>query len=133
MSVIRCRIAREVDVYVALARARELCRSVGARPTDEARIDIAILELARNLVRHAGSGELRLALCERPSQRGLSIESCDDGPGIPDIELALRDGYSTTKTMGAGLPAVRRLMDEFAIESHVGIGTTIRTTRWFGS
>ena len=132
MSVVACPIGREVDVYVAIGRGREMATSLGFDEIDRTRIEIVILELTRNILTHAGSGELRLEVVEEASRRGIAVEAHDQGGGIADIELALRDGYSTAQTLGAGLPGVRRLMDDFAIESTVGSGTWVRAVKWLG-
>ncbi|MEI6181403.1 MAG: anti-sigma regulatory factor, partial [Chloroflexales bacterium] len=123
MKPIDCSIQREVDVYVAMSHARELATAVGFSAVDRTRIEIVILELTRNLLVHAGGGTLTLTRMSDPvSGPGLTVTAVDTGPGIADIELALQDGYSTAHTLGAGLPGVRRLMDEFSIESTVGVG-----------
>lgn len=127
-------IRREVDVYLAMSRARELAQSIGFKPADRTRIEIVILELTRNLLVHAGSGTLSVERLDDPARGvGIAIEASDQGPGIPDIELALRDGYSTAHTLGAGLPGVRRLMDEFSITSAVGQGTNVRAVKWLAT
>lgn len=129
-----CPIQREVDVYVAMSRARELATAIGFGPVDRTRIEIVILELTRNLLVHAGGGSLSLARLDDPVRGpGLVVEAEDSGPGIADVELALQDGYSTASTLGAGLPGVRRLMDEFAIESAVGVGTRVRAVKWLAT
>lgn len=128
---ITCPIKRDVDVYVAMHRARELATGIGFRAVDRTRIEIVILELTRNLLVHAGGGSLELARLDDPVRGpGLVVEAVDCGPGIADIELALQDGYSTAHTLGAGLPGVRRLMDEFRIESTIGVGTRVRAVKW---
>ena len=132
MPVVACTIGREVDVYVAIGRGREMATSLGFDEIDRTRIEIVILELTRNILAHAGRGELRLEAIEESGRRGMAVEAYDSGPGIADIELALRDGYSTAQTLGAGLPGVRRLMDDFAIESSVGVGTRVRAVKWLG-
>ena len=132
MPVVACTIGREVDVYVAIGRGREMATSLGFDEIDRTRIEIVILELTRNILAHAGRGELCLEAIEESGRRGMAVEAYDSGPGIADIELALRDGYSTAQTLGAGLPGVRRLMDDFAIESSVGVGTRVRAVRWLG-
>ncbi|MCS6883117.1 MAG: anti-sigma regulatory factor [Oscillochloridaceae bacterium] len=130
MSII-CPIQQTGDVYVALSRVRDLATAMGFSPADRARIEIATTELARNLIVHAGGGRLTFSQVNDPSYGpGLVIESRDNGPGIADVELALQDGYSTAHGLGAGLPGVRRLMDAFAIESTVGVGTWIRAVKW---
>lgn len=130
MDAVLCAIRREVDVYVAIGRGRDLSTTLGFNDIDRTRIEIVILELTRNLLAHAGGGELILQPVREGDQVGLAVEVRDTGPGIPDIPLAMRDGYSTTRTLGAGLPGVRRLMDEFQIESTVGVGTRVRAVKW---
>jgi serine/threonine-protein kinase RsbT len=128
---IRYDIQREVDVYVAMSRARELAKSAGFSDVDRTRIEIVVLELTRNLLAHAGGGTISVEPLDDPDRGpGIAVEASDSGPGIPDIELALQDGYSTAQTLGAGLPGVRRLMDEFSITSTVGVGTTVRAVKW---
>ncbi len=123
-------IGREVDVYLAISRGRELATAIGFDIIDRTRVEIVILELSRNLLAHAGSGTLLLERVERDGHSGLSVLVTDQGPGIADIELAMQDGYSTASTLGAGLPGVRRLMDEFEIDSALGQGTRVRAIKW---
>jgi serine/threonine-protein kinase RsbT len=92
-------------------------------------VTIAVTELATNLVRYAHRGEIILAGVQPPERAGIRVESRDAGPGIEDVELAMRDGFSTGGGLGSGLPAIRRLMDEFSIESSAA-GTTIVTWKW---
>lgn len=125
-----CTIQREVDVYIAIGRGRELATALGFNEIDRTRIEIVILELTRNLLTHAGGGAITLTHVEENGRAGMLVSSSDNGPGIADIELALRDGYSTAHTLGAGLPGVRRLMDSFAIESTLGVGTQVRAIKW---
>ena len=132
MAVVICSIGREVDVYVAIGRGRELATSLGFDDIDRTRIEIVILELTRNLLAHAGNGDLHLDTLEENGRRGMVVMTQDRGPGIADITLAMRDGYSTAHTLGAGLPGVRRLMDDFTIESQLGVGTTVRAVKWLG-
>lgn len=130
MQSVTCPITREVDVYVAIGRGRELAAAIGFDDIDRTRIEIVILELTRNILAHAGKGELLLESIEQNDRRGIVVEARDKGPGIPDIALAMRDGYSTANTLGAGLPGVKRLMDAFEITSEVGVGTRARATKW---
>lgn len=132
MQAVVCPIAREVDIYVAMGRVRMLVETLGFDEIDRTRIEIAVLELTRNILVHAGSGELHLELIEEAGQPGIVVEARDQGPGIVDIDLAMRDGYSTAHTLGAGLPGVRRLMDTFEIESTSGVGTRVRAVKWLG-
>ena len=132
MALTTCPIGREVDVYVAIGRGRELAAALGFDEIDRTRIEIVILELTRNILVHAGRGQLCLEEIEQDGKRGIAVIAQDGGPGIADIDLAMRDGFSTAQTLGAGLPGVRRLMDEFAIESTVGVGTSVRAVKWLG-
>ena len=133
MTVVICPIGRDVDVYVAIGRGREMASSLGFDDIDRTRIEIVILELTRNILAHAGKGELYLDTLEETGRRGMLVMVQDHGPGIADIALAMRDGYSTAHTLGAGLPGVRRLMDDFVIESEVGAGTTVRSVKWLST
>src|SRR5215212_1674293 len=130
MAVVICSISREVDVYVAIGRGRELATALGFDDIGRTRIEIVILELTRNILAHAGKGALHLDTVEENGRRGITVMAQDRGPGIADIALALRDGYSTAHTLGAGLPGVRRLMDDFTITSEVGVGTMVRSVKW---
>lgn len=130
---------RTLDVFhpaeVALARraVRELAVVIGfdARGCEEAALVAG--ELAANLVRHAGGGCLMLAPLAVAGRRGLQIESVDQGPGIANIDEALTDGFSTAGSLGNGLGAVNRLMDEFEISSRLGRGTRILCRKWVRS
>ncbi|GIV96564.1 MAG: serine/threonine-protein kinase RsbT [Herpetosiphonaceae bacterium] len=109
---------------------KQIAGDIGFSVADQTRIEIVVLELAWNIVLHAGEGEIIIQPVECHGRQGLEVVAQDHGPGIADPELALQDGYSTTKTMGAGLPAVRRLMDEFDLQTSASEGTKIRTIRW---
>lgn len=130
MQVVVCPIARDVDVFVVMQRAHELAAALDFDDIDRTKIEIAVLELARNILAHARNGELQIETVEAGGRRGIAVEARDSGPGIANIELALRDGYSTANTLGAGLPGVKRLMDAFQIESTVGVGTRVRAVKW---
>ena len=132
MQAVICPISREVDVYIAIGRGREMATAIGFDDIDRTRIEIVILELTRNILVHAERGELLLEPVEEDERRGMAVEARDTGPGIADINLAMRDGYSTANTLGAGLPGVQRLMDAFEIESTVGVGTRVRSVKWLG-
>ena len=103
---------------------------LGFPKTDLALIATAISELARNILTYAGEGEIEVAVEEAGGRRGLVIIARDHGPGIADISLALQDGYSTSRSLGIGLPGVRRLMDEFEVTSDPGSGTVVRAMKW---
>jgi anti-sigma regulatory factor (Ser/Thr protein kinase) len=128
-----CTVTREVDAYVSMSRAREIAKQIGFEQTDRTRIEIAVLELSRNILVHAISGELLLEVIYEGQRQGMLVEARDNGPGIADIALAMCDGFSTANTLGAGLPGVQRLMDVFEIESTVGVGTRVRAVKWLAS
>ncbi|MBU0492841.1 MAG: anti-sigma regulatory factor [Chloroflexi bacterium] len=123
-------IASEIDVYGATRYTRHLALNLGFNEADQVRIETVILELGRNIVQHAGHGEIVIRVVSRQDRLGLQVRALDRGPGIPDIELALQDGYSTSGSLGMGLGATRRLMDEFSIESGAGRGTSVTATKW---
>lgn len=129
--MLSCRVETEAGIYVAAGMARELAQQIGFGQADVARIEIAVRELASNIVRHAGCGEIHLREVTSGHRQGLEVEAVDRGPGIADVDLALQDGYSTSgKGLGSGLPAVRRMMDTMEIETAPGQGTRVRAIRW---
>src|SRR5215469_14471162 len=103
---------------------------MGFVATDATLIATAISELARNIVSYARRGEITLRVVNGSNREGLSITASDSGPGIRDIPQAMRDGFSTSGSLGIGLPGVRRLMDEFEIVSAPGQGTTVLVKKW---
>jgi serine/threonine-protein kinase RsbT len=119
-----------VDIVGARLKGRQLAAEAGFSGTDQTIIATAISELARNIVEYARNGEIRLTVVGDTNKRGIRVEAHDDGPGIANIELAMQDGYSTGGGLGLGLPGIRRLMDEFIINSRFGGETTVITTKW---
>jgi serine/threonine-protein kinase RsbT len=126
---LRITILSEVDIVVARQQGRTLAAQAGFSRVDLALIATAISEVARNIVSYAKQGEILLNLIEG-TPRGLRVVARDEGPGIPDLEMAMQDGYSTGGGLGLGLPGAKRLMDEFAIVSEVGKGTTVTMRKW---
>jgi len=126
---VRVAIRTDADIVKARQAARELAGRLGFSATDLTVLATAVSEVARNIVRFAGTGEVAIKLVESP-RRGVQVVAHDAGPGIPDVEQALTDGYSTYNGLGLGLPGARRLMDEFAIVSEASRGTTITMTKW---
>jgi serine/threonine-protein kinase RsbT len=126
----RIAIHADVDIISARERGRALGTELGFHRGDLALIATAISELARNILTYAGHGEIGLERVEENGTRGIAVIAHDEGPGIADLSLALQDGYSTSRSLGIGLPGVRRLMDEFEVESAVGEGTTITAKKW---
>jgi serine/threonine-protein kinase RsbT len=123
-------IERDADIVAARQKGRELCTEMGFTTTDRTLVATAISEVARNIVSYAGRGEVVLCGIEDAGRRGISVIARDQGPGIADLELALRDGYSTGNSLGLGLPGARRLMDEFELTSTIGAGTTVSMKKW---
>jgi serine/threonine-protein kinase RsbT len=123
------RIQSEADIVAARQRGRSMASEMGFEAGDLALIATAISELARNIVTYAWGGEIVLRKTAEGGRRSLVVISRDQGPGIPDIAQAMRDGYSTSGGLGLGLPGVRRLMDDFEIRSG-SKGTTITTRKW---
>jgi serine/threonine-protein kinase RsbT len=123
-------ISSDVDIVTARQKGRELAAQIGFPSTDMAIVATAISELARNIVTYAKSGEIVISVIQQGIKHGVMIVAKDHGPGIPDIEQALKDGYSTSKGLGLGLPGTKRLMDEFEVVSTVGKGTTVTVKKW---
>lgn len=126
----RVLIRSDSDIVTARQQGRELARQVGFIGSDLTVIATAISELGRNILTYAGSGEILLCPAHVGNKHGIMVVARDEGPGIPDINLALQDAYSTSNSLGLGLPGTRRLMDEFEIHSVVGRGTTVTVKKW---
>jgi len=127
---VRVVIADDADLVTARAEARAMAERLGFPRPDPTLIATAISEIARNIVVHSGGGEIVLKPLEDANRYGLMVIATDAGPGIRDVEAALRDDYSGRGGLGLGLPGARRLMDEFAVVSQTGRGTTITMTMW---
>jgi serine/threonine-protein kinase RsbT len=123
-------IRNDADIVTARLKGRDLALRAGFKDTDLILIATAISEVARNIVSYAKSGEIRLVLEKRKGRSGIVVIASDQGPGIPDIEEAMQDGFSTGNSLGLGLPGAKRLMDEFEIRSKVGKGTTVTLKKW---
>ena len=127
---IQVAINSDQDIILARQKGRALAAEIGFTASDATLIATAISELARNIVSYARSGQITLQILNGSDRRGLSIVASDCGPGLPDVHQALRDGFSTSGSLGMGLPGVRRLMDEFDIASQLGQGTTVSVKKW---
>ena len=127
---IRVAITSDQDIVAARQSGRALAAELGFSATDSTLIATAISELARNIVSYARKGEITVKTIHGPSRQGILVIASDDGPGIPDVLKAMRDGFSTSGSLGLGLPGVRRLMDEFQIASQPGRGTTVTVKKW---
>jgi serine/threonine-protein kinase RsbT len=123
-------IGSDRDIIIARQKGRELAARMGFSSTDLTLIATAISELARNIVLYAKRGDITLKPLRQGERRGISVVARDDGPGIPDVARALQDGFSTSRSLGLGLPGVRRLMDTFEVVSVVNQGTTVTVKKW---
>ncbi|HLS20446.1 MAG TPA: anti-sigma regulatory factor [Bacillota bacterium] len=124
-------INNEWDIIIARQQGRRLANKIGFSIVDQARITTVISELARNIYLYTSGGEIILYKATRANrQKGLQIKAIDHGPGIDDIQLVLQDGFSTTNSLGAGLPGVKRMVDEFDMRSSKEKGTVIHVCKW---
>ncbi len=129
-SELRVEIGSDGDVLTARAEGRAFASQLGFSSTDLTLIATAISEIARNIVLYARRGEMTFRLVEEDDRQGMLVVARDEGPGIEDVALAMRDDYSTGQGLGLGLPGARRLMDEFEIASSRGKGTTVTMRKW---
>jgi serine/threonine-protein kinase RsbT len=118
------------DVVRVRVKVRDAAVRAGFGHTDQVRLVTAASELARNIRLYAERGLVEILPVKKGNRRGLRIKFEDRGPGIPNIKLAMTDGYTTSRGLGKGLPGSRRLVDDFEIESVPGEGTTIKITKW---
>ena len=118
------------DVVIARQKVRQVATELRFSLVDQTKLVTAASELARNALDHGGGGQMTLEVVNGVSKTGLRLVFEDSGPGIPDIEAALKDGYTTGSGMGLGLGGSKRLVNEFAIESQVGKGTKVTVVRW---
>ena len=123
-------IRSETDVTAAVLEATLYSKEAGFEETPSRMIGTAVSELARNVVKYAGSGELRVRRVKGVGRRGIEIEVSDHGPGIEDREAAMKDHFSSGGTLGLGLPGVKRMMDEFSLDSAPGEGTRVKAVKW---
>jgi len=118
------------DVVLVRQAVRAWSLEAGFSLVDQTKLITAASELARNTLDYGGGGSVRLELLTEGSRRGVRLTFEDHGPGIPDLDLALTDGYTSGGGLGMGLSGARRLSNEFAIESRVGEGTRVMIARW---
>jgi serine/threonine-protein kinase RsbT len=118
------------DVVRLRQSVRERAVATGFSLVDQTKIVTAASEIGRNTIQYGGGGEVKIAVVVNGTRRGVRLEFIDQGPGIADIEQALRDGFTTGGGLGLGLSGAKRLSDEFAIDSAPGRGTRIMLLRW---
>lgn len=127
---LRVELALPTDNMLALSKARQLAAREGFGETAQSLVATAASELATNILRYGGGGEIILRRIQDGARHGVEIRAEDHGPGIADLESAMRDNFSTGKSLGLGLPGVKRIMDEFSIDTRVGEGTLCVARMW---
>jgi len=128
--VLRRTIANSTDTRHVVLESTLFSREAGFGEAPSQMIATAVSELATNILKYAHSGEICLKRVQSSKGRGIEISATDRGPGIADVEAAMRDHVSSSGTLGLGLPGIRRLMDEFALESTPGEGTRVTARKW---
>ncbi|AXB57985.1 anti-sigma regulatory factor [Flavobacterium fluviale] len=123
-------IIREQDVVPLRNRVKEYGVKIGMSILNQTKLITATSELVRNLLKYGGGGKVIIESVSNGRDHGVRVTFIDQGPGIADIEMAMRDGYSTGKSLGLGLPGTKRLVNEFEIKSELGNGTTVTITKW---
>jgi serine/threonine-protein kinase RsbT len=123
-------IVREQDVVPLRNRVKEYGVKIGMSILNQTKLITATSELVRNLLKYGGGGKVIIEAVSNGRDNGVRVTFIDKGPGIADITLAMKDGYSTGKSLGLGLPGTKRLVNEFDIKSEPGNGTTVTITKW---
>ena len=127
---VTARVASVRDASVATLKARQFARALGFGATDEMAIGTAVSELVTNVVRYGESGNARFSVIERLGRCGMQAVIEDRGPGIADVEEAMKDHVTSGDSLGLGLPGIERMMDEFVLVSEVGVGTSATIRQW---
>jgi serine/threonine-protein kinase RsbT len=127
---VHVRIQSSAHIVAARQQGRAMALRAGFSGSNLTIIATAISEIARNVVEYATEGEVIITLINNAHRTGVEIIVVDQGPGIPNVSTVMRDGYSTGKGLGIGLPGAKRLMDEFEIVSAIGQGTTVKMKKW---
>ena len=123
-------IGSDADVVIARGAVRDWAREIGLTVVDLTKVVTASSELARNALLHGGGGTMRLEIVQHEGRDGLRATFSDEGPGIPEVDLAMTDGYTSGTGMGIGLPGAKRLVNEFALSTTPGAGTSVTILRW---
>lgn len=123
-------IRSSADVVLVRQAVRQFAVDLRFSLVDQTKIVTAASELARNTLDYGGGGTVTLEILDKGNRQGLRLMFVDEGPGIPDIDLALKDGYTTGGGLGMGLSGTKRLMSEFDIISELGKGTTVTVIKW---
>lgn len=123
-------IVREQDVVLFRNRVREFSTKIGMSLINQTKLITAASELVRNMLKYANGGHVDIEIISKNARNGVRLVFVDKGPGIADIQLAMKDGFSTGKSLGLGLPGAKRLVNEFEIQSKPGEGTRVTVTHW---
>ncbi|MFH6991193.1 anti-sigma regulatory factor [Flavobacterium sp. FlaQc-48] len=123
-------IIREQDVVPLRNRVKEYGVKIGMSILNQTKLITATSELVRNLLKYGGGGKVIIESVSNGRDNGVRVTFIDNGPGIADVTLAMKDGYSTGKSLGLGLPGTKRLVNEFDIKTELGSGTTVTITKW---
>lgn len=123
-------ISGDIDVAYAALGAKNYAKEIGFSKVDQYMISTAVSELARNIHTYAKNGTINLNIVEDNSKKGIEVVAEDWGPGIQDIDKAMKDNFSTGGTMGVGLPGTKRLMDDFQIDARRTQGTKVTIRKW---
>lgn len=123
-------IEKDQDVVSFRNRVSEHAVKIKMNVINQTKLITAASELVRNMLKYAQGGAVLIEIVSKLSSNGIKLTFTDRGPGIIDIEQAMKDGFSTGKSLGLGLPGSKRLVNEFAIESHVGTGTIVTIIKW---
>jgi len=123
-------IIREQDVVPLRNRVKEYGVKIGMSILNQTKLITATSELVRNLLKYGGGGKVIIESVSNGRDNGVRVTFIDNGPGIADVSLAMKDGYSTGKSLGLGLPGTKRLVNEFDIKTELGNGTTVTITKW---
>src|SRR5829696_8483198 len=123
-------IVKEQDVVLFRNRVKEYSVKIGMGLVNQTKLITAASELVRNMIKYASGGHILIEVVSKGRENGIHLTFKDQGPGIPNIPLAMKDGFTTGKSLGLGLPGARRLVSEFDIKSIVGEGTTVTIIKW---
>jgi serine/threonine-protein kinase RsbT len=123
-------IVREQDVIPFRNRLKEYAMKIGMSLVNQTKIITAASELVRNMLKYANGGKVYIEVVSRGRENGIRLIFEDKGPGIANIQLAMKDGFSTGKSLGLGLPGAKRLVSEFDVKSEVNKGTTVTVVKW---
>lgn len=130
LTVVRIELTNDESVILGRQQVRNIAQEMGLSPLDQTRLVTAVSELGRNVIVHGGGGTMTVNRMEEEGRAGIEVIFADRGPGISDVEQAMSAGFSTVGSMGLGLHGAARLVDDFHMDSEVGVGTTVTIRKW---